>query len=57
MGFVLEGVWLMGYCGCMGCGMHFPANQVGGLKKVWGIGEYGLPRLWVMRESTVLGLL
>ena len=43
----------MGYHSCMGYGMHFPANQLGGLKKVWGFREYGLSRLWIMRESTV----
>ena len=43
----------MGYCGCMGYGMHFPANQLGELKKLWGIREYGLSGLWVTRESTV----
>jgi hypothetical protein len=53
MGFASGGVWVMGYCGCMGYGMHFPANQLGGPKKVWNIGEYGLSRLWVTRESTV----
>ena len=42
MGFALEGVWIMGYCGCMGYGIDFPANQLGGSKNVWGIGEYGL---------------
>ena len=43
----------MGYRGCMGYGLHFSANQLGRPKKVWGIREYGLPRLWVKRESTV----
>ena len=43
----------MGYRGCMGYGMHFPANQLGGPKNVWGIREYGLSGLWVTRESTV----
>jgi hypothetical protein len=54
MGFAPGGVWIMGYRGCMGYGMHFPANQLGGLKKVWGFREYGLSRLWITRESTVL---
>jgi hypothetical protein len=45
----------MGYCGCMGYGMYFPANQLGGPKKLWGIREYGLSGLWVTRESTVCG--
>ena len=53
MGFALGGVWVMGYHGCMGYGLHFSANQLGRPKKVWGIREYGLPRLWVKRESTV----
>ena len=44
----------MGYRGCMAYGMHFPANQLGGPKKVWSIREYGLSGLWVKRESTVL---
>jgi hypothetical protein len=43
----------MGYRGCMGYGMHFSANRLGGPKNVWGIREYGLSELWVMRESTV----
>jgi hypothetical protein len=44
----------MGYRGCMGYGMHFSANRLGGPKNVWGIREYGLSELWVMRESTVV---
>ena len=44
----------MGYYGYMGYGMHFSANQLGGPKKIWGIREYGLSELWVMRELTVL---
>ena len=38
-------------------GLHFSANQLSGPKKLWDIGkigEYGLPRLWVKRELTVL---
>jgi len=51
-------VWIIGYRGCMGYGMHFPENQLGGLKRVWGIRvwgirEYGLSRPWITRESTV----
>ena len=53
MGFAPGGVWVMGYRGCMGYGLDFSANQLGGPKKLWGIREYGLPRLWVKRESTV----
>ena len=35
MGFASIGVWVMGYCGCMGYGAFFPANQLGGLKNLW----------------------
>ena len=35
MGFVSRGVWVMGYCGCMGYEAFFPANQLGGLKNLW----------------------
>ena len=54
MGFAPGGVWVMGYRGCMAYEVHFPANQLGGPKKVWGMREYGLSGLWVMRESTVI---
>ena len=54
MGFPLEEVWVMCYCGCMGYGVHFPANQFGGPEKVCVIREYGLSELCVMRESTVI---
>ena len=37
----------------MDYGPNFPANQVGNLKKLWVIREYGLWELWVRRESTV----
>ena len=43
----------MGYCSCMGYGVHFSMNQLGGPKKVCVIREYGLSELCVMRESTV----
>ena len=54
MGFLPKGVWIMDYCGFMGYGTHFSANQLGGPKKVWGIREYGLLELWVKRELTVI---
>ncbi|KAF8804831.1 hypothetical protein BYT27DRAFT_7106159, partial [Phlegmacium glaucopus] len=47
MGFTPGGVWIMEYCSFMGYDMHFPANQLGGPKMLWGIREYGLHRLWV----------
>ena len=46
----------MGYKGVMGYGPKIPANQVGGMESLWVIGGYGLSRVWVKRESTVLGL-
>jgi hypothetical protein len=51
MGFAPGGVWIMGYRSCMGYGMHFPANQLAGPKKVWSTRENGLSRLWITRES------
>ena len=56
MGFLPKGVWIMDYCGFMGYGIHFSANQHGGPKKVWSIREYGLLELWVKRELTVTTL-
>ena len=47
----------MGYCGCMGYEAVFPANQLGGLKNVWNLREYGVCEPWVTRESTVAGVL
>ncbi|KAF8810660.1 hypothetical protein BYT27DRAFT_7091404, partial [Phlegmacium glaucopus] len=41
MGFAHRRVWVMGYCGPMGYGMHFPANQVGGQLELWDIRGYG----------------
>ena len=54
MGFASKGVWVMSYRGCMGYEALFPANQLGGLKKVWNLREYGVCEPWVMRESTVV---
>jgi len=53
MGFCLRRVWVMGYCGPMGYGMQFPANQVGGPEILWDFRVYGLSRVWVKRVSTV----
>ena len=41
------------FCSCMGYGICFSANELGGLKNVWGIREYVLSELWVMRKLTV----
>ncbi|KAF8239650.1 hypothetical protein L208DRAFT_1236098 [Tricholoma matsutake] len=38
----------------MGYGFHFPTYQLGSSKILWGMGEYGLPGVWVKRVSTVL---
>ncbi|KIJ92878.1 hypothetical protein K443DRAFT_39123, partial [Laccaria amethystina LaAM-08-1] len=54
MGFSSKGVWVMGYCGCMGYKALFPVNQLGGLKNIWNLREYGVSEPWVTRESTVL---
>ena len=53
-GFASRGVWVMGYCGCMGYEVFFPANQLGGLKNLWDLREYGVCEPWVMRKSTVV---
>ena len=53
MGFASKGVWVMGYHSCMSYEALFPANQLGGLKNVWNLREYGVCEPWVMRESTV----
>ncbi|KAF8816399.1 hypothetical protein BYT27DRAFT_7031300, partial [Phlegmacium glaucopus] len=41
MGFAYRMVWVMGYCGPMGYGMQFPANEVGGQPELWDIRGYG----------------
>jgi len=46
-------VWAMSYCGCIGYEVLLPANQLGGLKNVWDLRDYGLCEPWVNRESTV----
>ena len=53
MGFASRGVWVMGYCGCMGYEVLFPANQLGGLKTLWDLRQYRVCEPWVMKESTV----
>jgi hypothetical protein len=53
MGFGGGGVWVMGYWGFMGYGVQIPVHRLGGSKKLWDIRGYGLPKAWVMRESTV----
>jgi hypothetical protein len=40
----------------MGYGVKFPAHQLGGSKKSWDFGVYGLPRVWVKTVSTVISM-
>jgi len=50
------GFWLgrgMGYGRFMGYVMHFPVNQLGGHKMLWGLRGYGFSEVWVKRGSTV----
>jgi hypothetical protein len=53
MGFGSGGVWGMGYGRFMGYAMHFPTNQLGGPKMLWGLRGYGFSEVWVKRGSTV----
>jgi len=43
----------MGYGRFMGYAMHFPVNQLGGHKMLWGLRGYGFSEVWVKRGSTV----
>ena len=53
MGFASRGVWVIHYCGCMGYEVFFSVNQLGGLKNLWDLREYGVCEPWVTRELTV----
>ena len=53
MGFAHKRVWTMGYCGPMGYGMHFSANQVGGQPELWAMRGYVFSEVWFTRGSTV----
>ena len=44
----------MGYCGPMGYGRKFSANQLGGQLKLWGKRGYGLIQVWAKRGLTVV---
>jgi len=44
----------MGYGRFMGYAMHFPANQLGGCKMLWGLRGYGFSEVWVKRGLTVV---
>ena len=43
----------LGYCGCMGYEVLFPANQLGELKTLWDLRQYRVCEPWVMKKSTV----
>ncbi|KIJ97764.1 hypothetical protein K443DRAFT_105104, partial [Laccaria amethystina LaAM-08-1] len=53
MGFGWGRVWGMEYGRFMGCAMHFPVNQLGGHKMLWGLRGYGFLEVWIKRGSTV----
>ena len=53
MGFGLEVVWVMCYCGPMCFAIQIPAYQVGGLINLWHIRGYGFSEVCVMRVLTV----
>ena len=57
MSYVCRGVRVMGYCGPMGYGVEFPANGLGGWKKLWGKRGHGLREVWVRRGLTVFELI
>ena len=48
-----RGVWVMGYCGCMGYAVFFPANQLGGVKNLWDLWEYVVCEPWVTTYERV----
>jgi len=50
----LKMVWVMGYRRDYGFLLFFSGNQVGGCRKVWVTGEYGLSQIWIILESTVV---
>jgi len=54
MDFSWGGVWGMGYGRFMGYVMHFPMNQLGGCKMLWGLRGYGFSEVWVKRGLTVI---
>src|SRR6266436_9764972 len=55
MGFAPKKLWSMGYYRVMAYELKIPAYQLGNLKILWVIREYGLSGVWVRRGSTVCG--
>jgi hypothetical protein len=52
-GFCLENAMGYGISESMGYGLEFPAYQHGSSKILWGMREYGLSGVWVIRVLTV----
>jgi len=53
-GFCLENAMGYGISESMGYGLEFPAYRHGSSKILWGMREYGLSGVWVIRVSTVV---
>jgi len=49
-------VWVMGYGRVMGYRYKITAYRLGKWEILWNIKEYGLYPVWVITESTVVGL-
>ena len=52
-GFCLENAMGYGISESMGYGLEFPAYRHGSSKILWGMREYGLSGVWVIRVLTV----
>ena len=52
-GFCLENAMGYGISESMGYGLEFPAYRHGSSKVLWGMREYGLSGVWIIRVSTV----
>jgi len=53
-GFCLENAMGYGISESMGYGLEFPTYWHGSSKILWGMREYGLSGVWVIRVSTVI---
>ena len=53
-GFCLENAMGYGISESMGYGLEFPAYRHGSSKILWGMREYGLSGVWVIRVLTVV---
>ena len=52
IGFLPGGIWVMGYCGCMGYGLHLSANQFGGPEKLWSMGYLGYGQYFTLPHQS-----